>query len=307
MGNSIKFFKNLWKTIFKYFNVVCHKTGNYFKNVKNMVTKTETLYNVLLPMKVVSFNDIVQKAAGIIEATPDRRYIYRKYVNRLVKSGKLQRIKKGLYVVLSPLEEPKRHVVDKLLIASKIRNKYYLGFHTALEYYGCASSFYNEAYVCVKAKDRFNPFQYKRFSFRPVFVEDITLGVEEKNYHGNTIKVSSKERTFIECIDRIQYAGGWEECIKSLEGLGGLNIKKLVNLLLHKYKKDILFRRVGYILELLKERSPFYEHVNDHLLNEIERQITGPPQYLIYGEKGPLNRRWKLYSPKSFEEKFKGI
>lgn len=272
-----------------------------------MVTKTETLYNALLSIKVVSFDDIVGKAAGIIEATPDRKYIYRKYVNRLVKSGKLQRIRKGLYVVLSPLEEQEGYVADKLLIASKIRNKYYLGFHTALEYYGCASSFYNEAYVCVKAKDRFNPFQYKRFSFRPVFVEGITLRVEEKNYHGNTIKVSSKERTFIECIDRIQYAGGWEECIKSLEGLRTLNIEKLVNQLLHKYKKDILLRRVGYILELLKERSPFYEHVNDHLLNEIEKQITGPPQYLTYGKKGTLNRRWKLYIPDGFEEKMRSI
>lgn len=272
-----------------------------------MVTKTETLYNALLSMKVVSFDDIVGKAAGIIETTPNRRYIYRKYVNRLVKSGKLQRIRKGLYVVLSPLEEPKRHVVDKLLTASKIRNKYYLGFHTALEYYGCASSFYNEAYVCVKAKDRFNPFQYKRFSFKPVFVEDITLEVETKHYQGNTIKVSSKERTFIECVDRVQYAGGWEECIKSLEGLGGLNIEKLVNLLLHKYKKDILFRRVGYVLEFLKERSPFYEHVDDQTLNKIEKQITGQPQYLIYRENGPLNRRWKLYIPDGFEEKLRGI
>ncbi|MBE0520551.1 hypothetical protein IBX35_05875 [Candidatus Bathyarchaeota archaeon] len=272
-----------------------------------MVTKTEALYNSLLPMKVVSFNDIVKKAANIIETTPNRRYIYRKYVKRLIKNGKLQRIRRGLYIVLSPLEKQEGYVADKLLIASKIRDKHYLGFHTALEYYGCASSLYNEAYICVKAKDRFNPFHYKRFRFRPVFVKNVNLKVEKKHYHGNIIKVSSKERTFIECVDKVQYTGGWEECIKSLEGLGGLNIEKLVTLLLHNYEKDILFRRVGYILELLKERSPFYEHVNDHLLNEIEKQITGPPQYLTYGKKGTLNRRWKLYIPDGFEEKLRGI
>ena len=271
-----------------------------------MVTKTEALYSALLSMKVVNFNDIVKEASSIIEAAPNRGYIYRKYVNRLIESGKLQRIRKGLYVVLSPLEEPERHITDKLLIASKIREEYYLGFHTALEYYGCASSFYNETYICVKANDRFDPFQYKRFSFRPVFVEDVALDVERKHYQGSIIKVSSKERTFIECIDRVQYAGGWEECIKSLEGLGGLDMEKLLNLL-YKYKKDVLFRRVGFILELLKKRSPFYEHVNDQLLNEIERQITGPPRYLIYGETGPLNRRWRLYVPKDFEEKLRGI
>jgi len=276
--------------------------------VEKMVTKTEALYNALLPLKVVSFDDIVIKASKVIEAAPNRKYIYCKYVDRLVKSGKLQKIRKGLYIVLSPLEEPERPaVVDKLLIASKIRREYYLGFHTSLEYYGCASSFYNEAYICVKAEDRFNPFQYKRFRFRPVFVKDVNLEVEKKRYHGNIVKVSSKERTFIECIDRVQYAGGWEECIKSLEGLGGLNMEELVKLLLHDYKKDILFRRIGYILELLKKRSQFYEHVNESLLNEIERHITGQPKYLIYKEKGALNKRWKLYIPRIFHEKLKGI
>jgi len=281
--------------------------GNCFKNVKKMVTKTEALFNALLPMKVVNFNEIVEKASKIIEIAPNRRYIYRKYVDRLVKSGKLQKIRKGLYIVLSPLEEPKSPITDKLLIASKIKNEYYLGFHTALEFYGCASSLYNEAYICVKTEDRFNPFQYKRFRFRPVFVKDVKLEVEKKHYHGNVVKISSKERTFIECIDRIQYAGGWEECIKSLEGLGNLNIEKLVKLLLHNYKKDILFRRVGYILELLKERSQFYEHVNDCLLKEIEKHITGRPRYLIYKEKGTLNQRWRLYIPETFYKKLKVI
>jgi len=271
-----------------------------------MVTKTEALYNALLSMKVVSFNDIVKKASSIIEATPNRRYIYRKYVDRLVKNGKLQRVRKGLYIVFSPLEEPERHIVDKLLIASKIRDEYYLGFHTALEYYGCASSLYNEAYISVEAKNRFNPFQYRRFSFKPVFVEDVTLGVEAKHYQGHIIKVSSRERTFIECIERVRYAGGWEECVKSLEGLRGLDMEKLLNLL-NKYRNDILSRRVGYTLELLKKRSPFYEHMTDHLLNEIEKQITGPPRYLIYREKGALNRRWKLYIPEGFDEKLRGI
>jgi len=271
-----------------------------------MVTKVEALYNVLLPMRVVGFNDIIEKASSIVKVVPNRRYIYRKYVDKLIQNGKLHRIRKGLYLVLSPLEEPEKHVVDKLLIASKIRAEYYLGFHTALEYYGCASSIYNEAYICVKPNDRFNPFQYKRFSFKPVFVKDVTFQVEEKHYQNNTIKVSNKERTFLDCIDRVQYAGGWEESIKSLQGLGGLNLEKILTLL-HKYKSDNLYRRAGYVLELLKKRSPFYEHVDDKLLNEIQRQVKRPPRYLINRKKGVLQRRWRLYVPEDFEEKLRGI
>ncbi|HDQ05930.1 MAG TPA: hypothetical protein ENN36_04305, partial [Candidatus Bathyarchaeota archaeon] len=239
-------------------------------------------------------------------ATPDRKYVYRKYVRRLIEKGKLQRIRRGLYIVLSPLEEPKKHMIDKLLIASKIKDEYYLGFHTALEYYGCASSFYNEAYICVKTKDRFDPFEYKRFSFKPVFVNDTTIEVEEKSYQGNIIRVSSKERTFIECIERIQYAGGWEEAIKSLEGLGGVNIEKLLNLL-YSCEKDILLRRVGFVLELLKNRSPFYEDVPDRLMDELSKQLSGSPRYLIDGKEGHLDSRWRLYIPPDFHDKIRGV
>lgn len=271
-----------------------------------MVTKTEALYNTLLPMKIVNFDDIVKKALDIIEVNQSRKYIYRKYVDRLIKMGKLQPIRKELYAVISPLEKPEKHKVDKLLIASKIRRTYYLGFHTALEYYGCANSLLNEAYICVQAKDRFNPFHYKRFAFKPVFVKDATSEIVEKPYQQARLKVSSKERTFIECIDRVQYAGGWEECIKSLEGLGGLDFKKLLSLTLQQ-KSKTLQRRVGYVLELLRNTSPFYEHINSALLNKIAEQNKGPPQYLIRGEKGPLNKKWNLYVPEDFEEKLRGI
>jgi predicted transcriptional regulator of viral defense system len=108
--------------------------GNCIKNVKNYGNKTEALYNALLPMKIVSFDDIVQKASTIIEVNQSRRYIYRKYVDRLIKMSKLQTIRKELYAVISPLEKPEKHEIDKLLIASKIRQICYLGFHTALEY-----------------------------------------------------------------------------------------------------------------------------------------------------------------------------
>lgn len=271
-----------------------------------MVTKTEMLYNALLPMRIASFDDIVQKASSIIGTNQSRRYIYRKYVDRLIKIGKLQTIRKGLYAVLSPFEKPEKHEIDKLLIASKIRRKHYLGFHTALEYHGCAHSLLNIAYICVQAKNRFDPFHYKRFNFRPVFVKDIASEIVEKPYYQTILKVSSKERTFIECIDRVRYAGGWEECIKSLEDLGGLDFEKLLDFTLTQERRS-LHRRIGYVLELLRNRSPFYEHLNDTLLNKIMEQTKGSPRYLIRGEKGPLNKRWNLYIPEDFEEKLRGI
>ena len=271
-----------------------------------MANKTEALYNTLLSMKIAGFDDIMQAASSLIEGPANRKYIYRKYVKRLIEAHKLQAIRRGLYAVLSPLEKVEKYEPDKLLIASKIRKEYYLGFHTALEFYGCAYSAFNEAYVCVNSKNRFDPFTYKRFIFKPVFIKDTTSQTVEKPYDSSLLRVSSKERTFIECIDRVQYAGGWEECVKSLENLRGLNVEKLITLTLHQGKIG-LPRRIGFILDILRKRSPFYEHVTDTTLSKMEIEISGPPQYLARGKKGSLNRRWNLYIPEAFEEQLRGI
>jgi len=257
-------------------------------------------------MKIVRFDDIVQQASKIVEGSANRRYVYRKYVKRLVDNGKLVPIRKGLYAVMSPFEEKETYEPDKLLIASKIREKYYLGFHTALEYYGCAYSVLNEAYVCVQSSERFNPFNHKRLIFKPVFVKDTTKQVLEKTYRNSPVRVSSKERTFTECLDRPLYAGGWEECIKSLENLSGIDTEELVNLTLGQARKG-LTRRIGYVLELLRNMSPFYEHINDTTLIKLKAEIKGPPQYLVRGAKSSLNREWNLYIPEDFEEKLRGI
>ncbi len=271
-----------------------------------MRRKTEELYDDLLRMTIVTFDDIVRSASRITPHSIDRRYIYRKYAKRLVETGRLQPIRKGLYVVLNPLEKPEKHETDKLLIASKVRQEYYLGFHTALEYYGSSYSAFNEAYICVQARDRFDPFHYGRFTFKPVFTKDTLSQITDKPYKSTILRVSSKERTFIECIDRVQYAGGWEECVKSLAELHGIDFEKLVTLALNR-NKQVLLRQTGYFLELLRATSPFYEHLSEDLFEKLRAEVKGSPQYLVRGEKGKLSATWRLYIPADFQEKMKGI
>ena len=257
-------------------------------------------------MRVVTFDDIVRFALETAGGSKSRRYVYRKYVKRLVEGEKLQPIRKGLYAVLNPFEKPDRRETEKLLIASKVRKDYYLGFHTALEYYGCAYSAFNEAYVCVRAKDRFDRFSCGRFAFEPVFVTDLQSHIVEKPYGQSFLRVSSKERTFVECVDRVQYAGGWEECIKSLAELGGIDFEELVGLTLAR-RKQVLVRKVGYFLELLRGRSPFYEHVGRDLLEQLASRVKGSPQYLVREESGEISEKWRLYVPAGLEQKLRGI
>ncbi|MGQ9720974.1 MAG: type IV toxin-antitoxin system AbiEi family antitoxin domain-containing protein [Candidatus Jordarchaeum sp.] len=271
-----------------------------------MVSKTERLYLELLASGVVAFEDIVDKLGDITGKSYDAKYVYSKYVGRLMEEGKLARIRRGLYAVVPPLEKPEEYLPDKFLVGSRIRERYYLGYHTALEFYGCAYSFFNEVYVVVGKSGRFDAFYYKNLRFRPVFLEDLNLGVEEKRYLNQVIRVSSKERTFVDCVDRVEYAGGWVEALKSLQSLSGVSFDKLF-VVLSLYNKDFLFRKVGFILEFLRETSVFYENVSGELSESIRERVGKTPMYLEKNSSLYYDRNWNLYVPRDFKSLVRGV
>lgn len=270
-----------------------------------MIRKRDILYKKLLKKKVVTSREIEKAALEITELTLSPalipKYIYGEYTAKLLAEGKLQRIRKGLYAVLSPFEEPEKHIPDKFIIAGKIRDRYYLGFHSALEYYGSAYSHYNEMYITVLPEDRFSPFKYQNLNFKPVFTKEILFDIETKKYRTIELKVSSKERTLVDCLDRPDYAGGWEECFKSLSTLSGLDFWKIIDIL-DMYSKKSLYAKVGFVLELLREQSVFYEHLSDEILNKIKANKPKTPKYFERSVSSTLNKDWNLYVPAVFVE-----
>lgn len=281
------------------------KTLNNNQNYWDWMTKTEQIYKILLKKKVVNTNDTMTATEKIIKRPLSRAYVHNEYLHKLLQQKRLVRIRKGLYLVLDPLEGPASFIVDKIQVGSKIRRSYYLGYHTALEFHGCAYSSYNEVYVCISKKDRFNAFECRGLHFVPVFTEDIKTDVDKRKYLGVQVFVSSPERTFTDCISKPGYAGGWEECMKSLEGLSGINKQKIYRLLC-RLDVDFLYRKTGLILEMLRKSSVHYEWVNDSLLAKIKTHIGVSPMYV---ERKPsvLNKKWNLYVPKNFENLLRGV
>lgn len=271
------------------------------------MTKLELLYQELLKKEVVRYREIEEIASEIIEKqTISFRYLYNEYINKLRRQGKLLHPQRGLYVAV-PLTmiDNDSFQPDRYLIASKIKSPYYLGYHTALELYGCAYSSYNEVYIVVSNKRKFRGFDFKQIRYRPAFTLYPMLGVKSRLHKHHEIQISSPGRTFIDCIDRPEYAGGWEECLKSLEALSGVSSEELRHLL-EKIGKDKLFRKTGYILSLLSE-NPYYAGILDDLHQFLEKHIGESPMYLSEGVKSTLDKRWKLYVPFGFEELIRGI
>jgi len=264
----------------------------------------DELYHQLAQDRVVTLQDITQITENILGRTLNTSYVYQKYVHSLQRRGYIHRIRRNLYAVKQPGQT--QPTADRYLIASKIREKYYLGYHTALEFHGTAYSIWNTTYICVNPGDRFDEFTHMNQTYRPVLVEDTETDIETHNHLGHQICVCSKERLFVECLDHPEYAGGWEETLKSLQSLPGLDFSHLTDYALNR-DKQVLTRKVGWALEKLREESIFYQHLTDEPLNRLTANLTPLKMYLQRGTPGELNLKWRLYVPKQVEEATRGI
>lgn len=270
------------------------------------MTKIESLYHELLKIEVATTKDIEEAASKILKGSYSFKYIYNEYLSKLKMSGKLLHPRRGLYIAVPPLMIGHDNFQpDRYLVASKIQEPYYLGYHTALEIHGTAYSKYNEVYIVVPPDKKFREFEFKDINYRPVYNSSSDLGLQKVKHKEKMIVTSSPGRTFIDCIDRPEYSGGWEECLKGLESLPGVKSKEIKNMLEVK-EKDILYRKTGLILSFFTE-NPYYEGVLSELEPYLKEKIGTSPMYLSRDSKSYLDEEWMLYVPKGFRDLLRGV
>ena len=158
---------------------------------------------------------------------------------------------------------------DLFILASKLRDPYYLGYFSALDYWGVAPILYHVCVVVVQKTDKFTTFRVPkknpRYSILATTTKDFKHGVRHVRYREKTIKVSSPARTLIEIIDRPHLAGGWAEVIRALDSLvldlKSEDLQEVAELLqLEAFHKKSLAARIGYILKLLPSLDPCLPH-----------------------------------------------
>ena len=102
----------------------------------------------------------------------------------------------------------------------------------------------------------------------------------------------------IDCIDKLKYAGGFEEYYKSISSIDYINEKKIIKYL-KKYGKVALYHKVGFVLEQFKNKWHITDYTLKSLLSGISLLST---VYLDPSNKEiKYNSKWNLYVPKNFE------
>lgn len=256
--------------------------------VESLSPTEQELYSRLYSERVINTGDVKAILGGGHKSVD--------YITRLREKGYLQKIRRGLYGVVPPNLVGREFKPDKFLIAGKTRSEYYISHHSALELHGLAQSVHNT--VLITTRSQSDSFSHQSITYKFV-TTDHFFGFEKMTHQGVKINVSDRERTFLDCVRRIKYAGGLEELMKSLNNLPSLDWGKLENYL-ERFDEKKLYQKAGFILESLDLQAP------ERTLSEMRGKIGDRPYYLEKGRESSFNKRWNLMIPKNFSELMRG-
>ena len=265
-----------------------NNTQRELHNITNSIQNT--VYIRALRQRFITLPE-VKKIAG-------REATARMILWRLSRSGRLIRVKEGLYAAIPPEQVGSDYEVDRyILIDHAMASKGALAFHSALELHGTAYSQFTTVYYLSRTQNK--PFEFQDISFRVVTSKEL-FGITNTVRDGITLPVTDKERTFLDCIRRPDLCGGLEEYLKSIDGFTMMSPLKLMDHL-ERFGEKSLYQRSGFILDLLKGRI----QVEEELLEIILSRVGSSPCYLVPGmrRKGQkLVKKWNVIVPENISE-----
>ena len=145
----------------------------------------------------------------------------------LTENGRIEKIKNGL---------------------SALFENACVAYHSALEFHGLGNQMFSE--VQVFTEKRYNPFMYNGLEYK--FFSYTAKGGIMRLEQNAEIVVTDLERTVVDCIDRIDLAGGIEELVTALNGITHLDEQALLTYL-KEYNKKFVYKKAGFLLSLLKK------------------------------------------------------
>lgn len=219
------------------------------------------------------------------------------HLRRYLAAGRIERVKRGVYVAASPGETTARSPVDFLLVASRLAPDAVLAYHTALEVHGYAQSLFERLFFLTATKAK--PLRFRDRQFVPVLPlaglrqqQQAFAFCGEVERRGLPCRVTSVERTLVDVLDRPDLAGGLEEVWRSLTGVPMLDLETVVEYV-RLCGQATLAAKVGFFLTQHREVLG----VPEPILTRLQALRPRQPRYLDRRLGGKIAPEWNLIVP----------
>ena len=215
------------------------------------------------------------------------------------RTGRVLRVRRGLYVVVPPGAEPDVCPVDPYLLTAKMADDAVLGYHTALEFHGKAYSV-QERFLYLTGRTP-RPVTFRSCYFRGVLFPKRLRAKQQENFGVNlgeraglSVQVTSLERTLVDTLDRPDLGGGWEEIWRSLELVEFFDLDQVVEYAL-LLENSTTVAKVGFFLDQHRETLM----VDEAHLKPLRKLHPKKPHYMVRSHRshGRLVKDWNLVVP----------
>ena len=221
---------------------------------------------------------------------------YSNWIALKLKSKTYKKVRSNLYALIDPSTND--IYSTKFEIASKISDSSFICYHSALEYYGIANQVFSN--VLVGSLTKFNSFVFNDNEFICKHVKDIKF---VNNIVNEGIRVSSLEKTIIDCVDNIDLAGGIEEVLNALEQIKYVNENKLLEIL-KDINKMFLYQKIGFLFELYNNQLDLSNEFFAECKSHTSKKVNYFMQYEFKDTE--LNEKWNLIVPKNIKSRING-
>jgi predicted transcriptional regulator of viral defense system len=230
----------------------------------------------------------IKDAAGIHGRSDNR---LRKLLFILVKRRWLQRIERGKYLIL-PFEAGREGewTEHEFVIASYLITPYYVGFRSALNYYGYTEQVSRAVFIASPRRKLKPALEISGVTYRFVYMKESKFfGATQVTINGIQVNISDREKTIVDCLDLPEYSGGIVEVAKALSfGRTELDFVKMA-----EYAKrngnNAVSKRLGYLLEKLDVKA-------DKAINILQEGLGSSYALLdtLANPEGQHLQRWKI-------------
>jgi len=259
-----------------------------------MIPTTESYRQGLTSREAFVLSTLAREGKAIFSIGDARQILgarTRPTLSLLSKKKWVLRLRRGLYVIV-PIDAGVRgsesFIVHDFVIASHLASPYYVGFWSALNHHGLTDQIPRTVFVATTRPRK--PLKILTSTFRFVqLAPKKFIGIETASFEGAEVRISSKEKTLVDCLDHPELAGGIEEVARAVY----FNHRELdwakVRSFALKGGSIAVFKRLGYILE----RCGLFETYR-RVLTRIVLTEGYPKLDTVGPAKGKVSERWKL-------------
>jgi predicted transcriptional regulator of viral defense system len=177
------------------------------------------------------------------------------FLRELIKRKIIARLKSGKFLII-PQEagNAENYIGNWYVAAREVVNSpdYYIGFYSAMHYWGMLTQPLVKIFAATPQRQIVPREMKGRLKFVIINKDSIWGITEEWVTNTEKVRISDLEKTILDALRHPQYCGGITEIAKSIWlAKDKISYKQLADYIV-KYDKNVIAKRLGYILEILK-------------------------------------------------------